>query len=94
MAVIGAAIAVLAGGAAEFRHGDDHRVFGQIAEVGPESAERLRELAQHIRDLSLRAAFVDVMVPSADVGKRHLHSQVGFDQLASCLRLSPNRPLG
>ena len=53
----------------------------EIAEVDPESAQRLREFAQHIGDLALRAAFVDVMVPAADVGKCDLHSQVGFDEL-------------
>ena len=92
--MIGAAIAILAGGAAEFRHGDDDRVFGQIAEVSPESAQRLRELAQHIRDLALRAAFVDVMVPSANVGKRHLHAEVGFDELAELLEAVAKTSLG
>jgi len=41
MAVVGAAVAVLARGAAEFGHGDDHRVFPEISEIGPESGERM-----------------------------------------------------
>jgi hypothetical protein len=39
--VIGAAIAILAGRASEFRHSDHNRAFGQVSEVSPESAERL-----------------------------------------------------
>ena len=82
MAVIGAAIPVFAGGASEFGHRDNHRVFGEVAKIGPERGQRLRELAKNICDLSLRAAFVHMMVPTADVGERHLHAEVRLDQLS------------
>ena len=36
VAVISAAVAIFAGGAAEFRHGNDHGVFTEITEIGPE----------------------------------------------------------
>src|ERR1700682_3963646 len=41
MTMVGAAVAVLARCASEFRHGDDHGVSGQIAEVGPERGNGL-----------------------------------------------------
>ena len=86
MAVVGAAVAVFAGGAAEFGHGHYYRVFSEIAEVGPEGGDRLREIAEDVRDLSLGAAFVDVVVPAADVGEGDLHSEVCFDQLRQLLQ--------
>ena len=64
VAVVGAAVAVFARGASELRHGDDDGVFAEIAEIGPESGERLREVAEHIRELAFGRAFVDVMVPA------------------------------
>src|SRR6266852_9659286 len=72
--VVGAAVTVFAGGAAEFRHGDNHGVLGEIAKVNPEGGERLRKIAQDICDLPLRAAFVNVMVPSTDIGECNLHA--------------------
>ena len=83
MPVVGAAIAVLAGGASELRHGDDHGVFRQGAEVDPEGGNGLREIAKHVRKLSFRCAFVDVMVPSTDVGEGNLHAEVRLDELRS-----------
>src|SRR5215469_10464693 len=85
MSVIGAAVSIFPCRAAEFGHGHDDRVFGKIAEINPESAQGLRKLAQHVRDLALGAAFIDVMVPSADVGKRDLDPEIGFDQLRELL---------
>ena len=46
----------------------------------------MRKLAQHICDLALRAAFVNVVIPSANVGKRNLHSQVRLDELRQLLQ--------
>src|SRR5204863_3805909 len=86
VAVIGAAIAVLAGGASELRHRDHDGIFSEIAEIGPECSDRLRELAQHVGELALCAAFVDVVVPSADVGECNLHAQVGLDELSELLQ--------
>ena len=54
--VIGAAVAVLARRASELRHRDDNGVFAEIAEIDPESGERLREVTQHIRQLALRSS--------------------------------------
>src|SRR5580692_9295244 len=47
VAVVGAAIAIFAGGAAEFRHGHDDGVFAEVAEISPKSRDRLREIAEH-----------------------------------------------
>src|SRR5580693_6916546 len=57
-------VGVAASGAAELGHGHDDRIFGQIAEIGPECGERLRELVENVGNLALGAAFVDVMVPA------------------------------
>ncbi len=40
---------------------------------------------QDVGDLALRAAFVDVMVPAADVGEGDLNSEIRFDQLRELL---------
>ena len=48
--------------------------------------ERLRELAQDIGDLALRAAFVHMVIPAADVGKRDLHAEVRLDELRELLQ--------
>src|ERR1700680_4236543 len=85
MAVVGAAVSVLASRAPELGHGYDHRICGQITEIGPEGGERLRELMENVGNLPLRAAFVDVMVPAADVGECDLNSEVSFDQLGELL---------
>ena len=79
--VIGAAIAVLARGASELRHRDDNGVFAEIAEIDPERGERLREVTEHVCQLTFGRALVDVMVPARDVGERNLHAKVCFDQL-------------
>src|SRR5215469_16875893 len=81
VAVVSAAIAVLSRGTAELRHSDNDGVISEIAEIDPERRERLREFAEHIRYLPLRAAFIDVMIPATDVGEGDLHAEVGFDEL-------------
>jgi len=53
----------------------------QIAEIGPEGGDRLREIGEHVGELTFNRALVDVMVPSADVGERDLHAEICFDQL-------------
>src|SRR5579863_6109319 len=80
--MIGAAVAIFAGGAAEFRHRHYNRVFAEIAEIGPEGGNGLRKVAEHVGDLAIGRAFVDVMVPSTDIGKCHLHAEIRFDELS------------
>ena len=94
MAVIGAAIAILARRAPELRHRDDNGVFAEIAEIDPESGERLREVAQHVCQLPFRRALVDVMVPARNVGERYLHAQVCFDQLRKLAKAFAEAPSG
>src|ERR1700733_7711856 len=94
MTVVSAASSVLAGGTSELRHGDDDCVFAEVTKVGPKGGERLREVTENIGKLSLGAAFVDMMVPAADVGEGYLHSQIRFDQLrqlAKAVAESPTR---
>src|SRR3954454_6186231 len=76
--VIRAAVAVLARGASELAHGNDHCVVGKIAEVIPEGGDGLRQIAQHVVELR---SLVDVVVPAADVGERHFYTEVSLDQL-------------
>src|SRR5580704_7315317 len=82
MAVVGATVTVFAGSAPELRHGDDYRIVGKVAEIDPEGGERSGEVAQYVGDLPLRAAFVDVVVPAADIGERHLYAEICFDELS------------
>ena len=95
VAVVGAAIAVLARRASELRHRDDDGVFAQIAEIDPERGERLREVAEHIRQLAFRRAFVDVMVPARRCRRTPpARPRFALINCASCRRPSPKRPLG
>src|SRR3984893_19360964 len=86
VAVVGAAVAIFSRGAAEFGHGYYDCVFSEIAQVGPEGGDRLREISQDVGDLALGAAFVDMVVPASYVGEGYLHSQVSFDQLRYLLQ--------
>ena len=79
--MIGAAIAVLARGAAKFRHGDHHRISGKVAQIDPEGGQRLREFAQQVGQQSLCSSFVDVMVPAAHIGKCDFDAQISLQQL-------------
>src|SRR5579864_6311725 len=86
MAVVGSAVPVFAGSAAELRHGDDDRIVGKVAEIDPEGGERLGEVAQHVGDLPLRAAFVHVVVPTSDIGERDLYTEIRLDELSELLQ--------
>ena len=94
MAVIGAAVSVLVGRAAKLRHRDDDRVFAKIAKIGPEGSDRLREVAEHIGQLAFGRSFVDVMVPSSDIGERYLNAEIGFDQLRQLAKAVAEASLG
>ena len=67
--VVSAAGAVLAGSAAELRHGDDGDVFGFGAYVLPEGSDGFRELFEAAGEAALGAALGLVGVPIADVSK-------------------------
>src|ERR1039458_6031904 len=84
VAVIGAAVAVFARGAAELRHGDQGDVLPAVAQVQPEGGQRLAKVGKSRGQLALRSArahLVDVMIPAAHVGEGHLHAHVGLDEL-------------
>src|SRR3984893_2403802 len=81
VAVVGAAVAIFSCSAAEFGHGYYDCVFSEIAQVSPERGDRLREISQDVGDLALGAAFVDVVIPSADVGEGSLRLHDRLDQL-------------
>src|SRR5271166_2827768 len=81
MPVVGAASAILPGRAPKLRHGDHDCIFGEGTEVGPEGGDGLREFPQHVGELAFRGAFVDVMVPSSDIGEGDLYSEVRLDEL-------------
>src|SRR6185369_5900859 len=67
MAVIGAAVAVLAKGAAEFAQHHHDGVAPGAAHALRERAQAAAELLEARRELSVRAALADVRVPAADV---------------------------
>ena len=89
VAVVGAPVAVLARGAAEFAHGDENDVLHAVGQVLMKRRETLAEIAQQIRELPLHAAFVDVIVPAAAIHKQNLHADVGFQKLAYLLQALP-----
>src|SRR6185369_15487365 len=67
MAVIGAAVAVLAKGAAEFAQHHHDGVAPGAAHALRERAQAAAELLEARRELAVRAALADVRVPAADV---------------------------
>src|SRR5262245_1296884 len=85
VAVIRAAIAVLTDGAAEFRHGEDNSLFHPIAEIGDERGDAPAEVVEPRRQLPLRAALVDVGVPSAQLDERDLESDTRLRELRDLL---------
>ena len=75
MAVVGAAVAVLAHGAAELGERHQDHVLHAVAEVALERGQGLAELAQARRELALHAALGGVVVPAADLGERQLDAR-------------------
>src|SRR6266480_4397319 len=67
MPVVGAAVAVLAEGAAEFRHDDDDGVAPEAAHFLREGGEALGETREVRGERALRRTLVDVRVPTAHV---------------------------
>src|SRR5712692_114982 len=89
VAVIGAAIAVFLGGAAEFAHGDKNNILHAVAHVLVKRPKPLAEILEQIGKLPLHAAFIDVIVPAAAIDKQNFHADVGFEQLANLLQTLP-----
>src|SRR6516162_3924256 len=81
VAVIGSAVAVLAGRTPELGGCDQYRILGQRTQVNPEGGNCLREVAEHVAQLSFHCALVDVMVPTSDVGEGDLDAKIRLDQL-------------
>src|SRR6202030_1818946 len=87
VAVIGAAIAVFFGGAAEFTHGDDDDVLHTVAHVLMKGGEGLAEVFEQVGELALHAAFVDVVVPAAAIDEQNFHADLGFKELTDLLHV-------
>ncbi len=85
VAVIGAAVAVFACGAAKFRHGNDGYVLAPVAQVQPERGEGLAEIGKAGWPVgpAKRCALhlVNMMVPASHIGERHLDADVCLDKL-------------
>src|SRR5947208_1836249 len=94
VAVIGAAVAVLAEGAAELAHHQHHRVAPRIAHRSRERGEAAAELVEPRREIALRAAFADVRVPAADVDEAQAIVAAHEPGDALCLRLEGARGNG
>src|SRR4029077_386677 len=87
VAVIGAAIAVFFGGAAELTHGNHHNVSHSVAHVLMKGGEGLAEVFQEIGELALHAAFVDMIVPTAAINEQNFNANFGFQKLADLLHV-------
>ena len=85
MTVIGAAGAVLAGGATELAHGDEGDVFRFVAHIEPEGGDRVGELLQAVGELTGGGALIDVGVPATDVGEGRFDAEVGLQELSDLL---------
>ncbi len=84
VAVIGSPIAVLAHGAAELGHRHNGDIFHAIAQVLIKRRECLPEIQQVVVEL---ARLVHMRIPSADLGKRHFHADIRFDQPGDLLQI-------
>ena len=96
--MIGAAVAVFPSRSPELAHGDYRYVGHPITHVLVKSRQSLAEVGQQIGELALRrrgAHFVDVGVPTANVGEGYFQAQVGaLIKRAICCRDCPSRPPG
>ena len=94
VAVVGAAVAVLAGGPAELAHRQHHDVGHPVAEVGVERGQRPAEVEQLAGELAERAALVGVRVPAVALDERDLDADVGLDELGDLKQRSTDRRAG
>ena len=94
MAVIGAAVAVLVRGAAEFGHADEHYVAHAVAHVLMKRSDSLPKVAEQVRKLALHAAFVDVMIPAAAIEECDFQADVRLEQLRDFLEALAKAALG
>src|SRR5215472_8826824 len=85
VAVVGSAIAIFLGGAAEFAQSDDDHVLHAVTHVLVKRRETSAKVPQKIGELALRAAFVDVVVPTAAIDEYNFDADIGFEQLADLL---------
>src|SRR6266851_8921744 len=69
MPVVGAGIAILLHGAAEFGEHDDYGISPFAAEVLRQRGEALAERAQPVGELAVMAALADMGVPPAEADK-------------------------
>ena len=76
VAVIGAAIPVFVRSAAKLAHRDQDHIVHAIAHVLPEGGQGLAVFTQQIAQLR---RFVDVMVPSTDIGECHFHAHIALN---------------
>ena len=61
------------------------------SEVGHERRHAAREVVEPRGKLPLGRALVDVRIPSADVGERHLETDIRLRQLCDLLQCLPER---
>src|SRR6202041_2873230 len=83
MTVIGAAVAVFMCRPAEFRHADEHDVSHAIAHILMERGDSLPQIAKQIRELSLHATLIDVVVPASAVKEGNFQTQVGLEEFGN-----------
>ena len=81
VAVVRAAVAVLADGAAKLAHRQDYHVVHAVAEVLVQRGEAAGEFRESIGQLALRATLIDVGIPAADLGKSDFDTDVSLDHL-------------
>ena len=83
--MVGAPGSVLMGGAAKFRHGDEHDIFSTVAHILPEGSDTLAEVGEAAGQLTSGGALVLVRIPPADIGKSSLDAKIGLHQLCNLL---------
>src|SRR5256885_13527549 len=86
VAVIGSAIAIFLGGAAELTHGHEDNIFHAVAHILMKRREALSEVLQQIGKLALHAAFVHVIVPAAAIDEKNFDADVRFEELPDLLQ--------
>ncbi len=88
MAVIGAPVAVLPKGAAEFRQDDDDGVLPSLTRPSGKGGETLAERAQMIGQLPVVVALIDVGIPTPEPDCRNPDTGMTTDQLREPDRLT------
>lgn len=86
VAMVGAAVAIFVGRAAEFGHAYEDYVVHAVAHILVKRGHSLPQIAQKIRKAPFRTSFGDVMIPAVAIEERDFEPDIGFEEFGNFLQ--------